>query len=156
MRVASFLRLISERFGSWLLDWLMTHRAAHRSIARSGTRFQIVFRLFRRFFEFVVFQFWNQILKNKFIFGKLPKNDEFGKKPKLFLKKKIVTCERTTFSFFKITYLFIFWAFLSNWLTLAGSVTNKLSTLVSQIYLGKLAFALVLATVYQKTSITGH
>jgi len=62
MRVASFLRLISERFGSWLLDWLMTHRAAHRSIARSGTRFQIVFRLFRRFFEFIVFQFWNQIL----------------------------------------------------------------------------------------------
>ena len=86
MRVASFLRLnwlISERFGSWLLYWLMTHRAANRSSAR----FQIVFRLFRRFFEFIVFQFWNQILKNKFIFGKLPEKDEFGKKPKLFLKK---------------------------------------------------------------------
>ena len=69
-------RLISERFGSRLLDWLMSHRAAHHSSAAAGTRFQMFFRLFRRFLVFVARQFGNQIWKTS-CFWKTTKNEKW-------------------------------------------------------------------------------
>ena len=76
-------RLISERFGSRLLDWLLSHRAAHHSSAAAGTRFQVFFRLFRRFLVFVARQFGNQIWKTSYFWKTTKNKNEIGELPKI-------------------------------------------------------------------------